>query len=665
MNSKKCRVVFQPSGRRGTVEKGISVLEAARRLGVGIEAVCGGDGVCGKCIVRIEENAETAGIRSSRSHVSEWLPDVEAKFITDAEREKGCRLSCKANILDDVLVYVPEASRAGKQIVSKAARAIPINLDPAVKIYQVTLEPPSAENSMADFDRLKLALAEKYGVRDLSIDIACLRNLPSIMRRGLWSVTVSVWKNAEIIRVQPGRIEKAYGIAIDIGTTTLAAYLCDLTTGEVVNTAAMMNPQCKYGEDVMSRIAYHQNNPDGLAHMRTDIISGVNRLMKEAVSESALRKDAAADQSEPLDTDDIVDVSVCFNTVMHHIFLGIDPDQLGMSPFPPAINQSLDLRARDLGLKVNPSAHIFVLPTVAGFVGADAVGVLIAEELYNRDRLELIIDIGTNGELLLGSRDRIVSTSCATGPALEGAQITFGMRAAPGAIERIKIDPNTLDVDYKVIGRDAWRSYSTASEMRAKGICGSGILDVPAEFFRTGIINRTGAFDSARLEGSPRFRKNPGAGGEFVLAWAEETAINRDIVITQKDIRQIQLAKGALYAGCKLMLKYLDVETVDAVKIAGAFGTHVDPEKALIMGLFPDCEIEKIQSVGNAAGDGCRAALLDLNKRKEADEYAKKLEHINLGAQAEFQSEFVAAMYFPHSVDEFPNLKGLIPEDEV
>ena len=358
-----------------------------------------------------------------------------------------------------------------------------------------------------------------------------------------------------------------------------------------------------------------------------------------------------------LSNEDIEDVTIGCNTAMHHILLKLDPSHVGLSPFPPAIHHSLDIKARDLGLRINPSANVFVLPNEAGFVGADNVGVMIAEEPYKSEEIQLIIDIGTNGELVLGNRDKLISSSCATGPALEGAQLSFGMRAAPGAIERIEIDLETKDVDYKVIGRDAWRKYSSPEEMNAKGICGSGILDVLAELYRTGVITKSGAFNKKALKNHPRFRKNPDTNGlEFVLAWAKESSIEKDIVITQKDIRQIQLAKGALYAGCKLMLKRMGIDKVDKVKIAGAFGTHVDRQKALIMGLFPDCEIEMIASVGNAAGDGCRAALLNIEKRREADWVARNVEYIELTVEPNFQQEFMEAMQLPHMTDKFPHL---------
>lgn len=681
MDDKTAKIIFQPSGRRGTVPMGISVIEASRLLGADIEALCGEKKVCGKCKVRIEEGFfEKYGLESKPSHVSPWQEE-EDKFINSEGRQAGFRLGCITKVLGDLLVFVPEESRAGKQVVSKAARDIHIEHNPAVKLYYLEVDKPTFEEPTGDYERICAQLEKQYGLKDLRIDIQTLRQLPAALRKGDWKVTVSVWMDQEVIRVRPGKFEGSYGMAIDVGTTTVAAYFCDLGTMEVIDTVFLMNPQCKYGEDVMSRITYHMMNADGLEKMSNDIIAALNSLIDQAIEgthppkQKVKKKKGEKDAQQWIEVpekgktyrrlarEDIEDITICGNTAMHHILLKLDPEHVGMAPFPPVIHHSLDIKARDLGIHINPSAYIFVLPNEAGFVGADNVGVLIAEEPYNKDEIQLIIDIGTNGELVLGNKQKLISTSCATGPALEGAQLSYGMRAAPGAMERIKIDPETHEVDYKVIGRDAWRQYSEPQEMQAKGICGSGILDLLAELYSTGIITKSGVFNK-KGQKSERFRKNPDTGqNEFVLAWAAETSISKDIVITQKDVRQIQLAKGALYAGCKLMINRMGVERVDKVKIAGAFGTHVDREKALIMGLFPDCEIKKIESIGNAAGDGCRAALLNREKRAEANWVSRNVEYIELTVEENFEQEFMRAMQLPHMTDKFPHLEGLVPAE--
>ncbi len=681
MDDKTAKIIFQPSGRRGAVPMGISVIEASRLLGADIEALCGEKKVCGKCKVRIEEGFfEKYGLESKPSHVSPWQED-EDKFINSEDRQAGFRLGCITKVLGDLLIFVPEESRAGKQVVSKAARDIHIEHNPAVKLYYLEVDKPTFEEPTGDYERICAQLEKQYGLKDLRIDIQTLRRLPAALRKGDWKVTVSVWMDQEVIRVRPDKFEGSYGMAIDVGTTTVAAYFCDLGTMEVIDTVFLMNPQCKYGEDVMSRITYHMMNADGLEKMSDDIVAALNSLIDQAIEgthppkQKVKKKKGEKDAQQWIEVpekgktyrrltrEDIEDITICGNTAMHHILLKLDPEHVGMAPFPPVIHHSLDIKARDLGIHINPSSYIFVLPNEAGFVGADNVGVLIAEEPYKKDEIQLIIDIGTNGELVLGNKQKLISSSCATGPALEGAQLSYGMRAAPGAMERIKIDPETHEVDYKVIGRDAWRQYSEPQEMQAKGICGSGILDLLAELYSTGIITKSGLFNK-KGQKSERFRKNPDTGlNEFVLAWAAETSIKKDIVITQKDVRQIQLAKGALYAGCKLMIQRMGVKAVDKVKIAGAFGTHVDREKALIMGLFPDCEIEKIVSVGNAAGDGCRAALLNREKRAEANWVSRNVEYIELTVEENFQQEFMRAMHLPHMTDKFPHLEGLVPAE--
>ncbi|MEJ2222823.1 MAG: ASKHA domain-containing protein [Desulfobacterales bacterium] len=628
MEDNKAKVIFQPSGRRGLVPKGISLIEASRLLGADIEALCGEKKVCGKCKVRIEEGFfEKYGIESKRANVSPWQQKEEEKFVNAADREAGYRLGCVAQIEGDLLVFVPEESRAGKQIVSKAARDIHIEHNPAVKLYTIEVDKPTFEDPTGDWERICAELKRKHDLENLAIDIHALRQLPTALRKGSWKITVSVWMDREVIRVRPGTADSNYGLAIDIGTTTVAAYFCDLSTMAVIDTVSLMNPQCEEGAE-----EWVEAPEEGKTYLR-------------------------------LTREDVEDITLAGNTAMHHILLQLDPEHVGLAPFPPVIHHSLDIKARDLGLNINPSSYVFILPNEAGFVGADNVGVLIAEEPHKQDAIQLIIDIGTNGELILGNKEKLISSSCATGPAFEGAQLAFGMRAAPGAIERVLIDPQTHDVDYKVIGKDAWRKYSDPKEMQAKGICGSGILDLLAELYKAGIVNKSGAFNKEGQK-SDRFRKNADTGRpEFVLAWAEETSIGKDIVVTQKDVRQIQLAKGALYAGCKLMVKRMGLGEADTVKIAGAFGTHVDREKALIMGLFPDCAIEKIQSIGNAAGDGCRAALLNVEKRKEADWYSRNVEYIELTVEETFQQDFMEAMQLPHMTDEFPHLEGLVPEE--
>ncbi len=650
---KKYKVIFQPSGRRGDVEEGKTLLEAAQQLGVDIEAVCGGKKVCGKCKVRIEEGFfEKDGIESGMNHLSPFTEDEE-KHIKP-EDGPGMRLACAAEIRGDVKVFVPEKSRAGKQIVRKAAKELSIKLDPAVKKYNVQLPEPSLHDlTEGDMERVLEFLKKEYGLSGLSFDYFALCDLQEVLRKGEWRITVSVWMDREIIKIEPGFVEPSYGLAVDVGTTTVVGYLCDLNTGKVINTESMMNPQVPYGEDVMSRITYAMTNPEGLEKMQKAIIEGLNEIIEKVSAD--LRVNGSNGGSA------IVDMTIVFNTAMHHIFLGFNPEYIGRSPFIPALQHSVNVKARDLGLQINRGSYVHVLPIEAGFVGADNVGVLIAEEPYNQDEMVLIIDIGTNGELLLGNRNRICSTSCATGPAFEGAQIKFGMRAAPGAIEKVEIDPETKEPRYKVIGKADWHTH--LQEVNAKGICGSGIIDAVAEMFKAGIIDKSGRFNM-ELD-TPRVRKGSDGKPEYVIAWADETSIGTDITITQADVRALQLAKGALYAGAKLMMKKMGVEKLDRVVLAGAFGSYIDKESALTLGMFPDCDLERVYAVGNAAGDGARMALLNRAKRQEADEKARFVEFMEIAVEPEFEKEFMMAMHIPHMKDKFPNLKKVLEEKKV
>ena len=632
---KKFQIIFQPSGVRGEVLESKSILEVSRDLGVEIESLCEGKRACGKCKVKLVEGSLSA------------FMDDEAKFITERERVEGYRLGCAAQVRGDVSIFVPEESRAGRQVIRKEATERSTELNPAIHHYYIELSPPLLGDPHGDFDRLKKGLFEKYHLSSLSIDYHALLKLPALLRQGNWKVTVAVWMEKEILDIKPGKVDDAYGLAIDVGTTTVAAYLCNLRSGEVMATESMMNPQISYGEDVMSRITYVLTHPeDGLERMHRLIIDGLNQLIKDITEKCHLGPE------------DILELTFVGNTVMHHFFMKIDPQYLGVSPFPPVVHQSIDVKARDLGLKIHPSANVYILPIVAGFVGADNVGVLIAEEPYRQDQMVLVIDVGTNGELVMGNKKVLLCSSCATGPAFEGASIKFGMRAAPGAIERVRIGLQALEVDFKVVGEECWRSES--ENVKAKGICGSGIIDAVAELYRNGIIDKSGCFNSNMQ--SSRLRTSDGK-PEFIIAWQEETSIGKEITITQLDVRNVQLAKGALYAGAKLMMNGLGIERVDKVILAGAFGSYIDKEKAMILGMFPDCDLTNVYAVGNAAGDGARINLLNKYKREEAEEVARKVEYMELAIESDFQKEFIDALQIPHMRDPFPHLRNIVREE--
>lgn len=646
MEERKHLVIFQPSGSRGYVEEGTLLLEAARQLGVEIEATCGGRLMCSKCRVRIEEGLfERFGIESSMGHLNPVLEKEKEFFASKGLTEPNWRQSCQAEVYGPVVVFVPEESRAVKQVVRKSARELNIPLKPAVRRYYVEMAPATLHDPLGDWERLQAALKAEHGLENLSIDYQTLLGLQETVRQGNWKVTVHVWQGREVIKVDPGFTECGLGLAVDVGTTTVAGYLCDLDNGMVLATASMMNPQTPYGDDVMARITYAMTQKDGLQKLHAAILEGLNEIVDQ-VCESAGFQPA-----------EITEAVLVGNTCMDHIFLNIHPKYVGISPFCPAIHHSVDVKARDFGLKIHPAGNVHVLPNEAGFVGADNVACIIAEEPHKQDDMMLLIDIGTNGEMVLGNREKLISASVPTGPAFEGAQIKSGMRAADGAIEKVEIDPVTWNVRYKVIGREAWSDELPPGEIKARGICGSGIIDLGWELFKAGVIDQSGRF--SRESHHPRLR-GEGEQREFVVAWAHETAIGRDITFDVSDVRAVQLAKAAMYSAAKIMMRRRGVERLDKVVLAGAFGSYIDKVKAMAMGLFPDCELRNVYAVGNAAGDGARIALLNVDKRAEANQVARQVEYVELTVEPDFEQQFAAAMHFPHMRDPFPHLERLL-----
>ncbi|MCQ3937708.1 MAG: ferredoxin [Chloroflexi bacterium] len=684
--TKKHNIILQPSGRRGQIDEGTSVRTAARELGVEIESICAENATCGKCMVLVEQGRfEKYNIESKRENLSPVGTEERAylerrpKLLKEKGWEIGqVRLSCQAKIYGDVLINVPEESRGNKQIVRKSAREREIEIKPAVRKYLVSMSPPTLERPIADWERLAKGLETSMALvrgtdeklprwYELEIDYACLRSLSKTLREAKWNVTVSVWNDREVIAVQPGYHEDSYGAAVDIGSTTVALYLCNLRTGEIVAAESEMNPQIVYGEDVMSRIQYAIDQPDGLEKLHQAIIGTLNKLLKQAVksaNESGVQKLASETTAyhpaahSRLTPNDILEMVLVGNSTMHHILLNLHPKDLGLAPFVPAIHKSVDIKARELGLHINPAGNIHVLPTIASFVGADTSAVILAEEPHKQDENWLLIDIGTNAELVLGNRKRLVCTSTPTGPALEGAHVEYGMRAAPGAMERVHIDERTLEPKYKVIGVEGWNTDHAEFKGHVKGICGSAIIDAVAELFRTGIVDSRGKF---RKDLNTKRVREGESGWEYVIAWKEETSIGRDIPITQQDVRQIQLAKAALFTAARTLLKRSNLESPDKIILAGGFGSYIDKEKAMLIGLIPDCELDKVYAVGNAAGDGARIALLNVEKRNEIDSVTRKVERFELPTDPEFQNQFMLATSFPHMSEPFPHIAHLIP----
>ena len=649
------QVIFMPSGRRGRVPAGTSLLDAANSLGVEIESICAGRLTCGKCKVLIESGEfQKHGLRSAADHVSP-AGDEELELLA-RQGDTDCRLSCQALVEDDVLVFIPEEARGQKQIIRKSATERAIDVKPAVRQVYIVVDQAQLGEHRGDWGRVQDALAQQWQLDGLAIDLQALQRLQPALREGKWTLTVTLWMDKEVIDVQPGYLEGVYGLAVDIGSTTVVGHLCDLRTGAILASEATMNPQVKFGEDLMSRISYAMTHADGLAKMHQAIIETLNQLAVTAARQAGLR------------ARQIHEMVLAGNTTMIHILLGIDPSELGGAPFALANRDAMDLKARELGLRLHPGACIHVLPAEAGHVGADNVAALIAEEPYNRDEITLLADIGTNAEIVLGNREWMYSASSPTGPAFEGAQIAFGMRAAPGAIERVRIDAESQVARFRVISEEAWSdAWQLGAQVPpddrpahlASGICGSGIIEAVAELFLAGIVLPDGRFNPNLA--SDRLRWN-GRKGEFILATGDQTTTREPILVTQDDVRNIQLAKAALYAGAKLLMRRAGVKRVDRILLAGAFGSYIDTRYAMILGLIPDCDLAQVYAVGNAAGDGARIALLNREKRLEAQRIAHWVRYIETAVDPEFQNEFVAALHLPHAGDSFPHLQGILPE---
>ena len=624
-----------PSGQRGRFPRGTAVLDAARSLGVDIDSVCGGRAICGRCQVEVAEgDFAKHGINSTSDNVS---PRGEAEGQYDERRGlgEGRRLSCQTRVEADVVIDVPEGSQVHQQVVRKPHEDHDITIDPVVHLYFVEVAEPLLEEARGDLERLKRALRNDWELEIVSCEPVVLRDLQKQLTKGKRQLTVAVRHGERIIASWPGFKEHAYGIAFDVGSTTVAAHLCDLASGEVVASAGKMNPQIRYGEDLMSRVSYIMMNPGG----EEKLIAAVRLAMNELIDD--VTEQIGAGKS------DVLEITVVGNPIMQHLVLGISPVELGTAPFALATDSSVDIRAAEIGIDINAGGYAYALPCIAGHVGADAAGVLLAEAPHKRDGVSLIVDVGTNAELLLGNRDRLLAASSPTGPAFEGAQISSGQRAAPGAIERVRIDRETLEPRFQVIGCERWSDESQFSEevKQVTGICGSGIIEVIAEMYSAGIISADGKINASE---SDRVVED-GRTLAYVLHDGDPA-----IRILQNDVRAIQLAKAALYAGAKLLMERFGVEKLDRIRLAGAFGAHIDVKFAMVLGLIPECDLDEVSSAGNAAGTGARIALLDRNSRALIEQQVRDVEKIETAVEPRFQEYFVAAMAIPGDEDSPP-----------
>jgi len=639
-------VLFMPSGRRGRFEIGTPVLDAARSLGVYVESVCGGRGLCGRCQVTPTHGQFAKHKITSRAENLSESGKVEGRYAKHGALPADRRLSCQAKILGDLVIDVPTDTAINKQVVRKRAETRRIDRDTSTRLMYVEVVEPDMANPSGDLDRLREALEKEWLVKDARLDPPLYAQLQSILRKGDWKVTAAIHDDGDgplITALWPGLQQRAFGLAVDIGSTTIAAHLVDMMSGRTVASAGTANPQVRFGEDLMSRVSYVLMNPEGLPALTEAVRGAVNGLVQKVATEAGATPDL------------IVEATFVGNPVMHHIFLGIDPTELGGAPFALAVSGPVELAAREIGIEILPGGRSYILPCIAGHVGADAAAATLAEAPHKAERITLMVDVGTNAEIVLGSRDRLLAASSPTGPAFEGAEISCGQRAAPGAIERVRIDPETLETKIKVIGCDRWSDEPEfADEVPAvgvTGICGSGIVETIAEMFLAGIISEDGILDGTMAAKSDRIIPNDRT-FSYVLWRGGEI----DITITQNDVRAIQLAKAALYAGVRLLMDKLGVDNVERIRLAGAFGSYIDPKYAMVLGLIPDCDLEQVAAVGNAAGTGARMALLNRGHRREVEALVREVEKIETALEPRFQEHFVNAMALPNKTEPFPKL---------
>ena len=637
------QVVFTPSGKQGKVPAGNTVLQAAQQLGVDLDTVCGGRGICDRCQIdhSVGEFAKFK-IHSEKDHLSERSVAENEYFPEGTAATR--RLGCQAKLLGDAVIDIPPESQAHRQVVRKRLDVHNITLNPAVRLHYVEVPEPNMHDPSGDLQRMLDALEFEWGLSELELDFHLLGPLQPILRKGEWKVTVAVHNEKQVISIWPGLQTEVYGVSVDVGSTTIAAHLCDLVSGEVRGSTGRMNPQIRFGEDLMSRVSYSMMNPGGEVDMTNAVRDALKGLVADLVSEAEV------------DINDVMDMTLVGNPVMHHLLLGINPVELGGAPFALATDSSLHIRANDLDLEMNPGARAYILPCIAGHVGADAAAATLSEAPYEMEELTLLVDVGTNAEIVLGNNKQMVAASSPTGPAFEGAQISGGQRAAPGAIERVRINKETLEPRFQVIGSEVWSDEpgfdEAVSQTGVTGICGSGIIEVIAEMFLAGLIKTDGVID-----GNMASKSNRVIADEKTWSYRLFDEGQVKVVITQNDVRAIQLAKAALYAGARLLMDKMNIESVDRIRLAGAFGAHIDVKYAMVLGMIPDCELEHVTSAGNAAGTGATITLLDTDARHEIEDVVKRIQKVETAVEAKFQDHFVEALAIPHKTAEFNHLK--------
>ena len=642
-------IVFTPSGIRGRVKKGTTILEAAQKFSVDLNSICGARGRCSKCQVELTFGEfNKLNIRSKETSVSE-RNETELIYRTKFHLSEERRLGCQTKILGDLVVDVPEDSQIHKQIIKKETSLRDFSLNTSVKAFYVQVSEPQLDSLESDFERLKISLKDDWNIQGVTCSVRVLKDLQEKLRRGNWGITVLLYYKEntvpEIVDIHSGYSEiPAFGVAIDLGSTSIAATLCDLNSGKIVGSMGIMNPQIRYGEDVMSRVSYCMMEEKGLATLNNSVIQGINELTRKIAEKHGIKLDS------------VFEIVFVANPIMHHLLLGIDPKELGQAPFPLALSDSLTIKSKDIGIILNPESYVYTVPCIGGHVGADAASVLIAEQPQKlKDTTTLLIDIGTNAEILLAKGEEIFACSCPTGPALEGAQISAGQRAAPGAIERVRIDPITKEPRFKVIGCEQWSNEEGFSEnvsgVGVTGICGSGIIEAVAEMRLAGLLDANGLIGSAAQTGSNRCTSSERT-NSYLLYSDNKVSLS----ITNMDIRAIQLAKAALHASFKILLEKSRVNRIDSIFLAGAFGSQISPEHALIIGLVPDAQVSQIVASGNSAGAGAIIALLDVSSRREISSLVRKVHKIETAVEPSFQKHFVEGSSFPDNSSTHPEL---------
>ena len=646
---KQVKMIFSPSGKRGQFVVGTSVLQAARELGVDIDSICGGRTQCGRCQVQVIEGSFAKdGIVSRSSHLCEKTEDERACQQNGRLRE-GHRLACQARVLGDVRIDVPASSQVHQQVVRKDFEAHVIELDPVIHLYCVEL--PQLKDQQDVLQQLLLSLQNDWGLSGLGCDADIRLALQSNCQNSNTQFTIAIRDGAHIVAFWPGFHENIYGAAVDVGSTTIAVHLCDLSSGEVLASAGAMNPQIRFGEDLMSRLSHAMLNPGGAEQMTALVREAVNNLIHQTL------KQANADPQA------LLELTLVGNSIMHHLLLGLDATPLGATPFSLATDQAVELPSSSLGIHLAKGTRAYLPPCIAGHVGADTAAVMLAETPWESKEINLIIDVGTNAEIILGNREKLLATSSPTGPAFEGAQISNGQRAAPGAIERVRIDPETLEPRFKVIGNKPWSDdpgfEDELAGQRVTGICGSGIIEAIAGMYLAGIVMPDGLINGAMAERNPRIKAS-GRTFSYLLHKGDPGSDQPDIRIEQTDVRAIQLAKAALYAGSRLLMDRMGVEKVDRIRLAGAFGSQIDVKYAMVLGMIPDCELEKVSSANNAAGTGARILLLNNSSRHQIEKRVREVEKVETATDEKFQDHFVNAISIPHAIDAYPMLSRAI-----